>query len=120
MDNSECKMKIPNLRISKGEVESAKPRRASLLCRINPLFAVLSFVTHHWRGLFSLMAMTAGGYLVWSGFNPGTGVDTMREWLKESGDPDLLRCYDEAMDAKERNSWIIAFKAYEKRYGKGA
>lgn len=89
-------------------------------CKVNPFFATLAFVARHWRGLFSLMAMTAGGYLVWSGFNPGTGVDTMRGWLKESGDPDLLRCYDEAMDAKERNSWIIAFKAYEKRYGKGA
>ena len=120
MDNNESQMKIPNLQICKGELESVKPRRVSLLCKINPLFAVLSFVTHHWRGLFSLMAMTAGNYLVWSGFNPGTGIDTMRRWLKESGDPDLLRCYDEAMDAKERNSWIIAFKAYEKRYGKGA
>ena len=108
------------VRTDGGEVVSAKTRRVSPFRKINPLFAVLSFMTRHWRGLFSLLAMTAGGYLVWSGFNLGTRVDTMRGWLKESGDPDLLRCYDEAVDAKERNSWIISFKAYEKRYGKGA
>ena len=88
--------------------------------KINPLFAALSFVGQHWRGLISMLSMATGGYLLWTGFNPDTDTGIMREWLKKSGDADLLRCYDEAKDAKERNSWIIAFKAYEKRYGKGA
>ena len=101
-------------------VVSAKPRRMPLFGKINPLFAVLAFVKRHWRILFSLLVMVAGGYLVWSGFNLGTGIDTMRGWLKESGDPDLLRYYEEAKDVKERSSLGIAFKAYEKRYGKGA
>lgn len=88
--------------------------------KINPLFTALSFVGQHWRGLISILLMAAGGYLLWTGFNPDTDTGVMREWLEKSGDADLLRCYDEAKDAKERNSFCIAFKAYEKRYGKGA
>ena len=67
-----------------------------------------------------MLLMAAGGYLIWSGFNPGTSVGIMREWLKKNGNADLLRYYEEAKDAKERASLGIAFKAYEKRYGKGA
>lgn len=88
--------------------------------KINPLFVVLSFMGSHWRGLISMLLMAAGGYLIWSGFNPGTSVGIMREWLKKNGNADLLRYYEEAKDAKERASLGIAFKAYEKRYGKGA
>ncbi len=113
-------MQNPPVRIDEGEVESAKPRRVSLLCKINPLFAVLSFMTRHWRGLLSLLAIAAGGYLLWSGVNPGTRADALGQWLRENGDADLQRYYEEARDAKERASRGIAFKAYEKRYGKGA
>ena len=97
-----------------------KPRRVFLFRKINPLFSVLFFVGHRWRGIVTLLLMSAGGYLLWTGFNPDTDAGVMREWLKKSGDADLLRYYDEAKDAKERNSLCIAFKAYEKRYGKGA
>lgn len=95
-------------------------RRMFRFHTINPLFAVLSFVGRHWRGLAAMLLMAAGGYLLWTGFNPDTDTGVMRGWLKKSGDADLLRYYDEAKDAKERNSLCIAFKAYEKQYGKGA
>lgn len=84
-----------------------------------PLVA-LSFMTRHWRGLLSWLTIAAGGYLLWSGVNPGTRADALEQWLRENGDADLRRYYEEARDAKERASRGIAFKAYEKRYGKGA
>lgn len=81
---------------------------------------IMAYMKRHWRGLASLIAMAAGCHLVWSGFMVGPRLDDMRRWLKKNGDADLLKLYDQARDAKERNSWIVAFKAYEKRYGKGA
>ena len=88
--------------------------------KINPVLCILSFIGRHSRVLLLMMAILAGGYLIWSGFQPDTRLADMREWLKENGDANLLRYYDEAKDAKDRTAWTIAFKSYEKRYGKGA
>ena len=88
--------------------------------KINPVLCVLSFIGRHSRVLLSVLAILAGGYLIWSGFQTDTCLSDMREWLKENGDSNLLRYYDEAKDAKDRTVWAIAFKSYEKRYGKGA
>ena len=83
--------------------------------KINPVLCVLSFIGRHSRALLSVLAILAGGYLIWSGFQTDTCLSDMREWLKENGDSNLLRYYDEAKDAKDRTAWAIAFKSYEKR-----
>lgn len=110
----------PQVRIEEGKVVSTKPRCVPWTYKTRFLFTVLFFLIGHWRRLFSVLAIAVGIYLLWTGFSPDTHIDAMRKWLKNSGDADLLRYYEEAKDVKERVSKGIAFKAYEKRYGKGA
>lgn len=97
-----------------------KRHERKIVCRIDFLFSVLAFMGRHWRGLLSALSMAVGGYLIWSGFEFGAGTDSIREWLKGSGDTELLGRYDGARDANERSAWGVVFKSYEKRYGKDA
>ncbi len=72
------------------------------------------------RPIFGLVFLAVGIYLAIGIFQEQDPSKQMERWLKNTGNAELLRNYQQATDNVEKKALGVVFRTYEKQYGKGA